>query len=839
MKSSLKFKMILVSLIAVFAVSLFGGLIASGVTVKAESVSVFRMVNGAEVRVGDRSGLRFIVQMSDDYYTELTTEDDSKLYVAIVPYSYYERYSKANFAGALCEYLTQNGKQFVSSEIPVDKIYPTEEDGQTYYYANAVMSNVLFNNYNGSFVGVGYIARTNGGETAYEEVAALDKDVNARSVFQIALKALEDDYSAETVKELNTIVEKALYNAAGVTYDQASGKYVYDGNEYDEYSSVGITPSLDGMSLETTESVKLLKGKTQTAAKTFTFDGGIAFGGDAMFVWSSSDETVATVDGNGVITAVGDGYCTVTLSALNGRYTSDCAVEVYSYEGINYASADKATEWTYTEIENAYDSDNGVIELTKKYGGVHYTHSHIEIQIMDEVRAAKAAGMKMLSFEYFADGIDNGATDNTIRIVANNDASAIGQGNSIVTDFLLTKEMEGRWNKVIIDLTPSNPAYVANIDNTTYKNFEIVIGGAAGATFAIRNVVFGNATDYNTEFVTNYFDNVNYSEYQYLGEYKAAEGASAYIDYINQWGVTRIVKQGTGFSGSYDHVVLEIMDEVRAAKAAGKKLLTFEYMTFGGLYGQGEHSPKVYIGSSNGTAGVAGIGYWLTQQEHLSATEGVYKKVYIDLSNDLVDYAAFKYMSFVVGGEYDGYFCIRNLKFEGAAEYNAIKYDLVDYSDWNRWLGGRGASTWTDDCAMSYDYDDVNDAVIFTKGANTDALHYGSTYLEIMDEVRAAIAAGKTKLSFEYYTANAGSSQGTRLWIAGVSTASKDMVTGSGIWITIGETLTLNAWTKVEIDLTSSNPCLTNITNESNEYLGIIFDGEQGATLKIREFKFS
>ena len=840
MNRNLKCRWLLYILVALFSVAMIAAVSVTR-SAKATPPSVFEMVDGASVRLTDPTGLRFTVKMSQDYYDEIVETDSTKLYVAIVPYSFYDAYAKSGYAGVLCQYLDANSRAFLKSEIPSENIYSQVEDETTYYFANAVITNILFNNNNTLFVGVGYITRTVNDVTTYEEVSAISKKDNARSAFAVSYSVPGGTLIDEQQAIIDAIIEKSLYNASGVTYDSVSGKYVYSANEYVDYTSaLPSAPTLEGMTLNTTSSLRILKGDDDTIAKTFTFAGGSEFGGDAMYAWSSSDKSVATVDESGNVTSVNDGFCTITLSALKGKYTSECEVEVYSYENINYASSGYASKWNYEEIINDYDSVNQVIELTKKYSDVHYTHSHIAIPIMDDVRAAKAAGMKMLSFEYYADGIDAaGANDTTIRVVANNDETAIGQGNSIVTDFMLTKEMEGRWNKVIIDLDPANANYDANIDNTSYKIFEIVIGGAVGGTFNIRNVEFGDATEYNTAFVTNYYDNVNYTEYQHLSDWQAADGAGAYIDYLGQWGVTRIVKQGTGFSGSYDHVVIEIMDDVRAAKAAGKKLLTFEYMTFGGLYGEGAHSPKMYIGSSNGAAGTAGVSYWLTQQIHITSVEGAYYKVYIDLDNDLVDYTGFKYLSILVGGEYDGYLCIRNMKFEGVDEYNAIKYDIADYSDWNRWLGGRGATTWADDCGMSYDYDDVNDAVVFIKGANTDAFHYGSTYLEIMDEIRGAIAAGKTTLSFEYYTENAGSSQGTRLWIAGVTTASKDMVTGSGILITPAETLTLGAWTEVEIDLTLSNPCLSNITNENNEYLGIIFDGEQGATLKIREFKFS
>jgi len=47
--------------------------------------------------------------------------------------------------------------------------------------------------------------------------------------------------------------------------------------------------------------------------------------------WTSSDETVATVDG-GVVTAVGEGVATITVTAEDGGYTATCTVKVEAKE---------------------------------------------------------------------------------------------------------------------------------------------------------------------------------------------------------------------------------------------------------------------------------------------------------------------------------------------------------------------------------------------------------------------------------------------------------------------------------------------------------------------------
>ena len=111
----------------------------------------------------------------------------------------------------------------------------------------------------------------------------------------------------------------------------------YMGNETSD--SVFLTfarTAVTGVTLDTDRIVGGKIGETQTLTATVSPKGTLGIG-DANckdVYWSSSDESIATVDQSGVVTFVAGGDCTIYCTTYDGGFVAQCAVNVVT----NYSS---------------------------------------------------------------------------------------------------------------------------------------------------------------------------------------------------------------------------------------------------------------------------------------------------------------------------------------------------------------------------------------------------------------------------------------------------------------------------------------------------------------------
>lgn len=79
-------------------------------------------------------------------------------------------------------------------------------------------------------------------------------------------------------------------------------------------TGISVSPTNLGLSIGQTQTLTVTVSPTSATDKTVS--------------WSSSGENVATVDDNGVVTAVGAGGAIITVTSTDGGYTSACMVIV-------------------------------------------------------------------------------------------------------------------------------------------------------------------------------------------------------------------------------------------------------------------------------------------------------------------------------------------------------------------------------------------------------------------------------------------------------------------------------------------------------------------------------
>lgn len=119
-------------------------------------------------------------------------------------------------------------------------------------------------------------------------------------------------------------------------------------------------PKLIGVALPETPLV-LATGETATAETSYTYDGETPENAQPEVVYTSSDETIATVDENGVITGVAEGETTITATVgeLSASRTVSVIIPVESLtaEDISLHLADGPSALAYTVVPEHFTGD--------------------------------------------------------------------------------------------------------------------------------------------------------------------------------------------------------------------------------------------------------------------------------------------------------------------------------------------------------------------------------------------------------------------------------------------------------------------------------------------------
>lgn len=167
----------------------------------------------------------------------------------------------------------------------------------------------LFKVDNSLVVGTWYA--TDGSHFSLNEDGTTDFPGGATYKFYVGQNRLLILNASERAVQILPIVE--VTSSYLLTVDYVTGAPVYYTKSGSLATGITISPS----------TLEMNSGTTAQLMATLTPEG--SFG---SVTWSSSDESVATVDGNGVVTAVAGGTCTITATAGGSLKKATCSVTV-------------------------------------------------------------------------------------------------------------------------------------------------------------------------------------------------------------------------------------------------------------------------------------------------------------------------------------------------------------------------------------------------------------------------------------------------------------------------------------------------------------------------------
>ena len=393
----------------------------------------FEMVDGAAIRLTKPYGLRFIAELGAETYNDLMTKEagvTKQMGMFIVPYEYLSDPTKyVNGEADVAAGNYQNFKQFINhvfydstadnTSDPDGSIYQVK--GQDVWRANGVIANLKLKNFDREFVGIAYIAETVGGVTTYT-YADFDEENDVRSAVYVAIEAY-DDYKDDDVAtavfndyahgaHLNSMFPGEIVEITNGSGADKTVSYTYGGETYDTIDDLVAEWSDPTFSVffDKASNMLFIGGKLYVGYTLYNGDSNgeeISFN-NAHAVWHSSNEAVATVDENGVVTAVGAGQATITASFMGTTATCKTVVLDGTFETVstapNYISKSRVQSLDIVEMNGSKvlqatttaDSTSDVgLEITTEALGAIFADPDVAYMAFDLKSGATRTGNKV------------------------------------------------------------------------------------------------------------------------------------------------------------------------------------------------------------------------------------------------------------------------------------------------------------------------------------------------------------------------------------------------------------------------------------------------------------
>lgn len=286
----------------------------------------------------------------------------------------------------------------------------------------------------------------------------------------------------------------------------------------DEHEVIHVT----GVTISSTAET-ITKGETYTLTATVTpID---AF--DKSVTWSSDDTSVATVSSEGVITAVGCGNATITVTTTDGGYTAQCA----------------------TTVENPVTGVSLNTNVLTILTGLTY-------QLETTVSPSDACGDKSVSWS---------SSDNNIATVSNNGlVTAVASGSAVIT---VTTTVDSHTATCAVEV--SEPTVAVTSITINENSLNIIVGNTSQL---VATVLPNNATDKSVTWTSS---NVNVATVDLNGVVSGVASGDAVITvttvdggYTAQCSVS--VSEEHDYSKDYFTIEsLETSNEIKIQKVSG------------------------------------------------------------------------------------------------------------------------------------------------------------------------------------------------------------------------------------------------------------------------------